>query len=46
MLEAFDRLLNGLVTALAWFACAIIPCMFVMITVDVSIRTLGLRPPP
>ena len=32
-------------TALSWFACSLIPCMFLMITVDVSIRTLGYRPP-
>ncbi len=45
MLESFDRLLKVMVTALAWVACAIIPCMFTMIVIDVSIRTMGLRPP-
>ena len=45
MLRAFDRLLDWVVTALAWFACAIIPCMFTMIVIDVSIRTFGYRPP-
>ena len=45
MLESFDKLLGQFVTALAWCACALIPCMFIMITVDVSIRTLGYRPP-
>ena len=45
MLQTFDRLLGWTSTALAWFACALIPCMFTMITVDVSIRTFGYRPP-
>ena len=30
---------------LAYFACALIPCMFIMIVIDVSIRTLGYSPP-
>ena len=41
----FDKILGKTSTALSWFACALIPCMFVMITIDVSIRTLGYRPP-
>ena len=45
MLEAFDRQLGIIVRALAWFACALIPCMFTMIVIDVSIRSLGFRPP-
>ncbi len=45
MLESFDRLLGKTVTGLAWFACALIPCMFLMITIDVSIRSFGFRPP-
>lgn len=45
MLETFDRLLGWASTALMWIACAIIPCMFTMITVDVSIRTFGYSPP-
>lgn len=45
MLEIFDRRLGIVSTALAWFACAIIPTMFLMIVIDVSIRTLGYRPP-
>jgi TRAP-type C4-dicarboxylate transport system permease small subunit len=45
MLEGFDRLLGWASTVLAWFACAIIPCMFTMIVVDVSIRTFGYSPP-
>ena len=44
-MQAFDKLIGQVVTALAWFACALIPCMFLMITIDVSIRTLGYRPP-
>ena len=44
-MQAFDKLIGQVVTALAWFACALIPCMFIMIVIDVSIRTLGLRPP-
>jgi TRAP-type C4-dicarboxylate transport system permease small subunit len=34
-----------MVGALAAFACALIPVMFIMITVDVSIRTFGYSPP-
>ena len=44
-MQAFDKLMGQVVTALAWFACALIPCMFIMIVIDVSIRTLGYRPP-
>ena len=44
-MQAFDKVIGQIVTALAWFACALIPCMFIMITVDVSIRTFGFRPP-
>lgn len=45
MLQSFDKYLERTVGALAWFACALIPTMFVMITVDVSIRTFGYSPP-
>ena len=45
MFESFDNVLGKVSTALAWFACALIPCMFIMIVTDVSIRTLGYRPP-
>ena len=45
MLQTFDTMLGKTSTALSWFACALIPCMFLMITIDVSIRTLGYRPP-
>jgi len=45
MLVAFDRLLDWASTVLMWLACALIPCMFTMITIDVSIRTFGYRPP-
>lgn len=41
----FDRWLGLVSLALAWVACALIPIMFTMITVDVSIRLAGLRPP-
>ena len=44
-LEAFDRGLGRAVGALVWIACALIPCIFTMIVIDVSIRTVGLRPP-
>ena len=33
-------------TALAYFACAIVTCVFVMIVTDVSMRSLGISPPP
>ncbi len=45
MLQTFDKGLGAVNTTLSWLACALIPCMFVMITIDVSIRTLGYRPP-
>jgi C4-dicarboxylate transporter, DctQ subunit len=44
-MKGFDRLLGQVSTALAWIACAIIPCLFTTIVVDVSIRMLGGRPP-
>jgi TRAP-type C4-dicarboxylate transport system permease small subunit len=44
-MKAFDRALGLISMALAWIACAIIPVLFTMIVVDVSIRTLGGRPP-
>ena len=45
MFESFDNVLGKVSTGFAWFACSLIPCMFVMIVIDVSIRTLGYRPP-
>ncbi len=45
MLEAFDKRLEKVVVALSWMSCAIIPCMFTMIVIDVSIRTFGYSPP-
>lgn len=45
MLEAFDKKLEKVVVALSWVACALIPCMFIMITIDVGIRTMGVTPP-
>ena len=44
-MEAFDKALERVVTALAYLASAIIPCIFTMIVIDVSIRTLGVTPP-
>ena len=44
-LEAFDRRLERVVGALVWIACALIPCIFTMIVIDVSIRTIGFTPP-
>lgn len=45
MLEAFDKKLEAAVGALVWLACALIPCIFTMIVIDVSIRTIGFSPP-
>lgn len=45
MLEAFDKQLEKVVVALSWVACAIIPCIFTGIVIDVSIRTFGYSPP-
>lgn len=45
MLEAFDRRLERVVGGLVWIACALIPCIFTMIVIDVSIRTIGFTPP-
>ena len=30
---------------LVWLACALIPCIFTMIVIDVSIRMIGVTPP-
>ena len=45
MLAAFDQKLGTMVTALSWIACALIPLMFMGITVDVLMRTAGFTPP-
>lgn len=45
MLQAFDKKLGTVVTALSWLACALIPCMFTGITIDVLVRTAGYTPP-
>ena len=45
MLENFDKVLGRAVTALAYVACFIVTCIFVMIVIDVSVRTLGITPP-
>ena len=44
-MEAFDKAVGQIVTALAYLAGAVIPCMFTMIVIDVSMRTLGVTPP-
>ncbi len=44
-MKAFDEVLGRVSMALAWTACAIIPCLFTMIVLDVSIRSLGFSPP-
>ena len=44
-MEAFDKGLDKVVTALAYLASAFIPCIFTMIVIDVSIRTIGITPP-
>ncbi len=38
--------LEQVTTALAYFACAIVACVFVMIVTDVSMRSMGISPPP
>ncbi len=44
-MDPFDRLLGRVSTALAWVASAVIPCLFTMIVIDVSLRTVGVTPP-
>ncbi len=44
-MDRFDRILGKVSTALAWAASAVIPCLFTMIVVDVSLRTVGVTPP-
>lgn len=44
-MDAFDKIVERVTTALAYLACAVIPCMFTMIVIDVSMRTLGVNPP-
>lgn len=44
-METFDRVLGKVSMALAWTACAIIPCLFTLIVIDVSIRSFGYNPP-
>ena len=45
LLESFDKALERVVGVLVWIACALIPCIFVMIVIDVSIRMIGVTPP-
>ncbi len=44
-MERFDNGLGKVSTALAWVASAVIPCLFTMIVIDVSMRTVGITPP-
>jgi C4-dicarboxylate transporter DctQ subunit len=44
-LLALDRAIEQVTTALAYFACVIVTCIFVNIVIDVSMRTLGFTPP-
>ena len=44
-MEYFDKGVERVTTALAYLACAVIPCMFTLIVVDVSMRTVGINPP-
>jgi C4-dicarboxylate transporter, DctQ subunit len=44
-MEALDKALGSAVRALAWTACALIPCIFTGIVIDVSIRMMGFTPP-
>lgn len=43
--KTIDEALERIVNALAFVACCIVVCIFVMIVIDVSIRTLGYTPP-
>lgn len=45
MLETFDTYLGKVSTALSWVAATLIPCMFTLITIDVTIRLSGNNPP-
>jgi len=44
-MDAFDKGVERVTTALAYLACAVIPCMFTLIVIDVSMRTAGVNPP-
>jgi len=45
LLQTFDSYLGKMSTGLSWIAAALIPCMFVGITIDVTIRMSGGNPP-
>ena len=45
MIEKFDKALERVVIALAYVSCFIVTTIFLMIVIDVSIRTLGITPP-
>lgn len=44
-MERLDKIIERVVTALAYVACAVIPCLFTMIVIDVVIRMSGETPP-
>ena len=44
-MEALDRVLERVTMVLAFCAGAIVTCIFVMIVIDVSMRTMGFTPP-
>jgi TRAP-type C4-dicarboxylate transport system permease small subunit len=45
LIEKFDKALERTVTALAYVACSVVTCIFIMIVIDVSVRALGITPP-
>jgi TRAP-type C4-dicarboxylate transport system permease small subunit len=45
LIEKFDKALEHTVTAFAYVACFIVTTIFLMIVIDVSVRTLGITPP-
>lgn len=44
MLNLFDRALARATMALAWVGCAIVAALFLLIVLDVSLRTVGVKP--
>ncbi len=45
MIAKFDHALERVGTAFAYFACAVVVCIFVMIVIDVTLRKFGMTPP-
>ena len=45
MLDRIDRTLSRIETALAVGSCAVIVVIFVLVIIDVTVRTLGFTPP-